>query len=73
MKYPAIFVLLLSLVLSLSGLPAQEEDWPQFRGPGGQGHASARGLPKEWSETKNITWKVSPSGKRLVVTGHSGR
>ena len=62
MKYPALFLLLLSLVLTLSGLPAQEEDWPQFRGPGGQGHASARGLAKEWSETKNITWKVPLPG-----------
>jgi outer membrane protein assembly factor BamB len=34
------------------------EDWPQFRGPTGQGHSSAQGLPVEWSETQNVLWKV---------------
>ena len=55
-------LLLILLVLFLPKLSAQEEDWPQFRGPGGQGHALARGLPLEWSETKNITWKVPIPG-----------
>ena len=62
MRRPALFLLLFSLVLFQHKLSAQEEDWPQFRGPGGQGHASARGLPKEWSETKNIAWKVPLPG-----------
>ena len=39
------------------------EDWPQFRGPGGQGHSSETGLPIEWSETKNVAWKVPVSGR----------
>ena len=38
-------------------------DWPQFRGPDGQGHSDAEGLPIEWSETKNITWKVPVPGE----------
>ena len=33
------------------------EDWPEFRGPTGQGHARAVGLPTEWSDTKNVAWK----------------
>jgi len=39
-------------------------DWPEFRGPWGNGHASAAGdtkpigLPLEWSETNNIKWKT---------------
>ncbi len=37
-------------------------DWPQFRGPDGQGHSSERGLPIEWSETKNIVWKQPIDG-----------
>jgi outer membrane protein assembly factor BamB len=37
-------------------------DWPQFRGPGGQGHAIATQLPATWSETENITWKVPIGG-----------
>lgn len=37
-------------------------DWPQFRGPDGQGHATARGLPVEWSETRNVAWKTAIPG-----------
>ena len=38
------------------------EDWPQFRGPTGQGHSSERGLPLEWSESRNVLWKVPIPG-----------
>jgi len=41
----------------------QAQDWPQFRGPDGQGHSSERGLPAEWSETQNIAWKVPVPGR----------
>jgi outer membrane protein assembly factor BamB len=37
--------------------------WPQFRGPTGQGHSSERGIPLEWSETKNVLWKVPVRGR----------
>jgi outer membrane protein assembly factor BamB len=37
---------------------AARADWPQFRGPTGDGHATAKGLPLTWSETENIKWKV---------------
>lgn|SRR5487761_1490691 len=40
-----------------------ESDWPQFRGPEGQGHAHQRGLATEWSETKNVAWKVPVAGR----------
>jgi outer membrane protein assembly factor BamB len=39
------------------------DQWPQFRGPDGQGHSDARGLPTEWSETRNIAWKVPVPGR----------
>jgi outer membrane protein assembly factor BamB len=39
------------------------EEWPQFRGPGGQGHSSESRLPLEWSETRNIAWKVPVPGR----------
>ena len=42
--------------------PRAAEDWPQFRGPTGQGHSKEQGLPLEWSETQNIAWKVPVSG-----------
>ncbi len=35
-------------------------DWPEFRGPTGDGHADAgvAGLPLHWSETNNVKWKT---------------
>lgn len=45
------------LLLFLAGMTAAADDWPQFRGPGGQGHSAARDLPVRWSETENIVWK----------------
>lgn len=39
------------------------QDWPEFRGPNGQGHSDARGLPLTWSETQNVRWKVLIPGK----------
>lgn len=39
------------------------EDWPQFRGPGGEGHSSERGLPLTWSETQNVVWKTPVPGR----------
>ena len=41
----------------------QAEDWPQFRGPTGQGHSTERGLPLEWSETVNVVWKTAVPGR----------
>lgn len=34
-------------------------DWPEFRGPRGDGHVAGKiGLPLHWSETNNIKWKT---------------
>ena len=39
-------------------------DWPQFRGPFGSGHIpGGQALPSDWSETKNIEWKVALPGR----------
>jgi outer membrane protein assembly factor BamB len=38
-------------------------DWPQFRGPAGDGHATAKNLPTKWSETTNVAWKTPIAGK----------
>lgn len=45
---------------------ATDENWPQWRGPLGTGAAPNSDPPVEWSETKNIRWKVALPGK-----GHS--
>lgn len=36
--------------------------WPEFRGPGGEGHSDCVELPLVWSESKNITWKSAVPG-----------
>ena len=48
----------LAVQLSAASLP-----WPQFRGPDGQGHSDAKNIPTEWSETKNIAWKMPVPGE----------
>jgi outer membrane protein assembly factor BamB len=49
-------------LLAMSAL-AWGQDWPQFRGPGGQGHASATALAREWSDTDNIVWRAAIPGQ----------
>ncbi|HEY7497272.1 MAG TPA: PQQ-binding-like beta-propeller repeat protein [Vicinamibacterales bacterium] len=41
---------------------AAAQSWPEFRGPGGQGHSSDADVPLEWSESKNVAWKVPVPG-----------
>ena len=38
-------------------------NWPQFRGPTGQGISGAAGLPAKWSEKENVVWKTPIHGK----------
>ena len=49
------------IALALTSV-ARAEQWPEFRGPGAQGHSSESGLPLEWSETRNVAWKVPVPG-----------
>lgn len=39
------------------------EDWPQFRGPAGNGHSTETALPLDWSETSNVVWKAPVPGR----------
>ena len=41
------------------------DDWPQWRGPLGTGVAPRANPPLEWSEDKNIRWKVALPGRGL--------
>ena len=52
----------LSLLIVLAASAARAEDWPQFRGPAGQGHSTESGLPLEWSESRNVKWKTPVPG-----------
>lgn len=57
-------------LLSLSS-PLHSEDWPGWRGPRGDG-TTADAPPVEWSEAKNVRWKVDLAGAGLsspIVSG----
>lgn len=56
-----LIVLLAIVLLAQTALAGQ--DWPQFRGPQGNGHADARDLPLRWSETENVRWKTPIHGR----------
>ncbi len=38
-------------------------EWPQFRGPRGDGHANAHDLPAQFDDQHNLTWKTSIPGR----------
>jgi len=50
------------------------EDWPQFRGPDGQGHSAATGLPLHWDQQTNVAWKADLPGNGwsspVLLGGH---
>src|SRR3954468_9728044 len=46
-------------VLAASVVALAADNWPEFRGPHGDGHADARNLPTTWSETQNVKWKTA--------------
>ncbi|MCP5516014.1 MAG: PQQ-binding-like beta-propeller repeat protein [Verrucomicrobiales bacterium] len=53
------FGLCLLAVLGCAG----ERQWPQFRGPRGDGTSLAREVPVAWSEATNLAWKVALPGR----------
>jgi outer membrane protein assembly factor BamB len=56
--------LLFLIATVLSGTSAaRAENWPEFRGPTGQGHSADTGLPIRWSETENVAWKTGIPGE----------
>lgn len=53
----------LALILSLASLRlALAEDWPGFRGPGGQGISGETGIPVRWSDEENVVWRRDIEG-----------
>jgi outer membrane protein assembly factor BamB len=40
-----------------------EDRWTEFRGPSGTGLSDATGLPRDWSEAKNVVWKTGIHGR----------
>ncbi len=55
----SLFLVVAMMFSNILGVGASESgNWPDWRGPSGQGHSEATGLPLHWSETKNIVWKT---------------
>jgi outer membrane protein assembly factor BamB len=50
------------VVLILPTVLFAGDDWPQFRGPTGEGHATAKNLPLEWGKNKNVAWMTPIPG-----------
>jgi len=46
------------VVLLLAGGSLRAENWPQWRGPEGNGISRETGLPLTWSEDSGIAWKT---------------
>src|SRR5687767_568722 len=74
--------LFLSLFLIIPAITVHAEDWPQFRGPTGQGISNSTSVPIEWDTKKNVAWKTripgrgwsSPvrMGERIYLTSATG-
>jgi outer membrane protein assembly factor BamB len=62
MHQSAKTVVLLALAIALTPL-LEAEDWPQFRGPTGQGISTETGLPLEWGAESGVAWRTPIPGK----------
>ncbi len=56
----------LSALLIASFSAAYAENWPGWRGPGGLGISSEKGIPVKWDMARNVVWKAEVPG-----LGHS--
>ncbi len=50
-------------ILMALAAPAQEEEWPGWRGPRGDGTSRESGFPLRWSAGEGILWKVAVPGR----------
>ncbi len=57
----AAWIILLAVLTGPT--PPASANWPEFRGPSGDGHSSSTNLPLKWSDSENITWKTPIHGK----------
>jgi outer membrane protein assembly factor BamB len=55
---------LLAVTLLLTALSARvaADNWPQWRGPHNDGISAEKNIPAEWSDTKNLAWKLPLPG-----------
>ncbi len=53
----------LILLFTLAAITLPASDWPQFRGPTGDGLARTNRVPATWSEEQNVKWKTAIHGR----------
>lgn len=65
---------LVSVVLcSLVAASAWSQDWPQWLGPGRNGHSTAKGLLREWpQEGPKLLWQVKDLGQGYATPSVAG-
>ncbi len=56
------YIRVATIVALLASQLSAADNWPDFRGPLGDGHAQAESLPLRWSETENVKWKTTIPG-----------
>lgn len=56
-------LLLAALLLVFSCNLGSAQDWAQFRGPNGSGHAQATDIPAQWSQDENVRWTIDVPGR----------
>jgi outer membrane protein assembly factor BamB len=71
------------IVVLISAGTLSAENWPQWRGPNGNGVSSERGLPLSWGDQENVAWTARLAGlsvstpvifgDRVFVTSQAGR
>jgi outer membrane protein assembly factor BamB len=50
------------IIVLLFGRSLLASDWPQFRGPNGNGVSTAKNVPVHWSATEHVAWKQAIPG-----------
>ena len=61
MNFRSLSVIIVLLLLT-SAASTQAENWPNWRGPKGDGTSSETNLPTKWDTTTNVLWKVPIPG-----------
>src|ERR1035437_558928 len=61
MNFRFLSVIILIVILT-SNVITRAQNWPNWRGPNGDGTSTATNVPTKWDSTKNVLWKVEVPG-----------
>ena len=62
------------LLVAASVATGSAANWPNWRGPAGNGITDEKNLPERWSATENLAWKATLGGVGLsspIVSGNT--